>query len=484
MFRERISRRAMLQGAGAAVALPFLEAMLPAPTFAAGRGAAVAGPPLRMGIFTVTGGTVLESWKPAQVGPLTQLPSILRSLESVKNDILVLSGLSHSGRSENLNAHEHCAYVHLTGANHVKKEGGKAFAGISVDQMAAQRIGDRTILPSLEMGLSNSETKYSFRDETTQVPYEANPRLVYERMFKGRQPIVPNWQRRAAAQSAAVAATRNPDSLEQSVLDLVQEQASDLRKTLGSADRQKLEGYLESVRSVEKRIQSLEARLKIEMADAGNPGPSSLVRPALYDGTIPFGTVTNLINHDPEKHAEYIRIMSDLLVLAFQTDTTRVAVLAVGEDGAFFPGVVTVGYEFHCHTLEHQGNAARVDLADPIAREACRQIHAWYTELFAETVRKMKAIDEGGSSLLDNTMLLYTSYMADGGHGQRDYPALLAGKAGGTLKTGRHIAYQPNTPVANLYIEMLDRMGIKTETFGNSQTAKNAAYNGRLPGLV
>ena len=126
--------------------------------------------------------------------------------------------------------------------------------------------------------------------------------------------------------------------------------------------------------------------------------------------------------------------MSDLMVLAFQTDTTRVATLAVGSDEAHFPGVVTVGYEHHCHTLEHQGNAGRPEDADPISREACRQIHAWYTELFAEMVKKMKGIDEGGSSLLDNTMLLYTSYMADGGHGTKDYPALLVGKAGGTLE--------------------------------------------------
>jgi hypothetical protein len=131
--------------------------------------------------------------------------------------------------------------------------------------------------------------------------------------------------------------------------------------------------------------------------------------------------------------------------------------------------VVTVGYEHHCHTLEHQGNAARAEDADPISREACRQIHAWYTMLFAAMVRTMKGIDEGGSSLLDNTMLLYTSYMADGGHGTRDYPALLVGNAGGTLSTGRQIDFKKGTSVGDLYIAMLDRMGVKVDSFGTGR---------------
>jgi hypothetical protein len=198
---------------------------------------------------------------------------------------------------------------------------------------------------------------------------------------------------------------------------------------------------------------------------------------------VPIWNITNPVMRDPERHEEYIRLMSDLLVLAFQTDTTRVGVFACGSDEALFPGVVTVGYERHCHTLEHQGNSYRVEDADPIAREACRQIHAFYTQLFAQMVRRMKEIDEGGSSLLDNTMLLYTSYMADGGHGTHDYPVLLAGKAGGTLKPGRHLAFKEKTPVANLYVEILDRMGAKVSRFGESHTSPHRAYDGRLPGL-
>jgi hypothetical protein len=146
--------------------------------------------------------------------------------------------------------------------------------------------------------------------------------------------------------------------------------------------------------------------------------------------------------------------------------------------------VVTVGYEYHMHTLEHQGNANRIEDADPTAREGCRQVHAWYTEAFAYMLEKMRAIDEGGSTLLDNCMLLYTSYMANGGHGTQNYPVLLAGRAGGTLRTGRHIACQKDTPVANLYVEMLARMGDQAGAFGNSRTSPKAAYDGRLPDLV
>ncbi len=461
------------------MALPFLESLSSVSAYA---DEVSATPPLRMGIFTVTGGTVLESWKMKEAGAFTKLPSVLRPLEFVKDEMLLLTGLGQNGRNENLNGHEHCGFLHLTGADFVKKEGGKPFASISVDQAAANAVGSKTILPSIEMGLSNQETKFSFRDTNTAVPYEANPRMVFDRMFRGRQPVVPNWARRAAASAHAVAKTAKRDSYDQSVIDLVLNDASSLRGKLGKTDQIKLDEYLQSVRSVETRLHFLESKQDEEMLDAQTPSKSKL--------NVPLTTALDLfknpqlVQRDPERHAEYIRLMSDLMVLAFQTDTTRVCTLAVGSDESMFPGVVTVGYERHCHTLEHQGNAGRIEDADPIAREACRQIHAWYTSLFAETVRKMKAIDEGGSTLLDNTMLLYTSYMADGGHGRVECPALLVGKAGGSLKPGRQVDYKKGTPVANLYIEMLDRMGAKVKTFGESATSKFAGYDGRLPGLI
>lgn len=476
-----ISRRTLLRGAGAMLALPFLEAMLPRSSAAASE----AKPPVRFGIFTVTGGTVHESWRPKEAGALGKLPSILEPLEPIKNDLVVLSGLSHGGKSEGLNGHEHCGYLHLTGAPLVKKEHGKRHAGVSVDQALARAIGDQTLFSSLEFGSVNQETMFSWRSADTPVPYESNPRLLFERMFRGRKTVVPNWHRRHAAASSQVRKLERSDSYEQSVVDLVLKDARDLQRNISKADQRRVDQYLQAVRAIETRLQFTESCLRVEALDAANPGPGKLHLPAkeLPDAN-DFRKLWHGLHYDPEKHAEYIRIMADLLVLAFQTDTTRVATVALGDDGAMFPGVVTVGYEHHCHTLEHRGNAGRVEDADPIAREGLRQIHAWYTELFAEMVQKMKQIDEGGTSLLENSMILYTSYMADGGHGTRNYPAALVGRGGGRLQTGRHLAFKERTPMSNLYVEVMNLMGVRTEQFGDSATAEHRAHDGRLPGLV
>lgn len=482
---QPLDRRAVLRGAGAMLAMPFLESWASHLARAAGSAPAAVKPPLRMGIFTVTGGTVLESWKMDRAGPLTKLPSILRPLEAVKDDTLILTGLCHDSASENLNGHEYCAYMHLTASPRVGKSAGKPYAGISVDQAAARHMSRETFFPSLEFGLTNGETRYSFRSNDELVPYEADPRLVFERMFRGRKPIAPNWRRRAQAKAAQdVRKSARSDSYDRKVVDSVLDEAKSLRGRLGGGDQQKLDQYLEAVHAIEDRIERFDELVRLEAADATDPGPSRLVMPNLPTKNQPFHKLLNLVYHDPEKHGEYIRLMCDLMILALQTDTTRVLTMAIGDDGAMFPGVVTVGYETHAHTLEHQGNAGRVEDADPISREALRQIHAWYTSLFAEMVAKMKAIDEGGTSLLDNCMLLYTSYMADGGHGSQDYPVALVGKAGGTLRGGRQIDFQKRTPMANLYVEMLQRMGLKIDSFGNSKTSKNQAYDGKLPGLV
>ena len=478
-----ISRRHFLRGAGALLTLPFMESIGRVSAFAA---PAATTPPLRMGIFTVTGGTVLESLRMPQGGPLAKLPSILRPLDFCKDDLLLLTGLSNTGKTNNLNGHEACAFSHLTAATEATRRGGRPIASISVDQAAAEVAGRETIFPSLEFGLSNQETVYSFRRDGSTVPYEADPRMLFERMFRGRKPIVPNWSRRAENLAATTQASAKSDSYDRSVVDLVLENAKSLQRRLGKADQQRLDEYLTGIRSVEQRIDAVEAKRKLDLLDEQNPGPSKIAldEKLTDEKTRHLWRNTEAVRRDPERHAEYISVMSDLMVLAFQTDATRVATFACGSDESMFPGVVTVGYERHCHTLEHQGNSFRVEDADPISREACRQIHRWYTSLFAEMVRKMKGIDEGGTSLLDNTMLLYTSYMADGGHGRTDYPALLVGKAGGTLKGGRQVDFPKKTPVANLYVEILNRMGVPAEQFGNSQTADGAAFDGKLPGLI
>jgi hypothetical protein len=489
-----LTRRGFLRGAGVLAALPFLESIAPQVVRA---GAKVAvKPPVRFGVFTVTGGTVSESWVPQESGTLDKLPSILRPLEPHKSEILVLSNLSQSGDSSGgINAHEHCAYLHLTCCERVGKVDGKPVAGQSVDQRAADVVGGQSLLPSMQIGYAGGETTYFFDRDGRSLPVERDPRLAFDRMFNGRKLVAPNWARRLAGQNAsdqtksAEDAGRGGDGLaptyDRQVVDLVLEDARRLQKRLGRRDQDKLNEYLESVYSIERRVQRVQERIAIEAADLRDPGPSNPHVPdRMPADRAASQKLVQAVTQNPAVHAEYLRVMTDLMVLAFQTDTTRVCSLGLGSDEALFPGVVTVGYEHHAHTLEHHGNAARVEDADPVAREGCRQIHAWYTSYFAEAVAKMRAIDEGGSSLLDNTVLLYTSYMADGGHGRNNYPALLAGRAGGTLAPGRHIAYQPDTPVANLYVEILERLGDTRGEFGNSRTSAKAAYDGRLPELT
>lgn len=477
-----LPRRSFLRGAGVLAALPFLESL--APTIVRAGSKIPLKPPVRFGIFTVTGGTVKESWVPTEVGPLGKLPSILRSLEPHKKDILVLSNLSQSGNSDGrVNAHEHCAYLHLTCADKVGKNDGKPFAGQSVDQRAAEILAAQSLIPSLQLGYSGGETSYFFDAQGRSLPVERDPRLAFDRMFQGRRLVAPNWQRRMT-QPSNVVVTPESQTYERQVVDLVLNDAKDLQKRLGRGDRAKLDEFLTSIDSIERRVQRIQERIAIEALDLKDPGPSNPHAPEkLPTDRNQSQKMTQAVVQNPAVHAEYLRIMTDLMVLAFQTDTTRVCSLGLGSDEALFPGVVTVGYEHHAHTLEHHGNAGRVEDADPVAREGCRQIHAWYTTYFAEAIAKLRSIDEGGTSLLDNTLLIYSSYMADGGHGRSNYPVLLAGRGGGTVDSGRHLAFQKDTPVANLYVEILDRLGDKRGEFGNSRTSPQAAYDGRLPGL-
>lgn len=480
---KQVNRRTFLQGVGALAALPFLDSAIPRSLQAATK---AVRPPLRFGIFTVTGGTVIESWVPPEAGELSKLPSILRSLEPHKSEMLVLSNLSQSGDSFGLNAHEHAAYLHLTCCDRVGKTDGKPVAGISVDQRAAEIVGQNSLLPSMQLGYSGGETSYFFDRAGRSLSVERDPKLAFDRMFKGRNLVAPNWERRLGMplESERKGGKLAP-TYDRLVVDLVLDDAHQLRKKLGRADQGKLDEYLESVSSIEQRVQRVQERIALEAADLNDPGPTSPHLPEkLPADRSASDRMIQAVTRNPAVHAEYLRVMTDLMVLGFHTDTTRVCTLGLGSDEALFPGVVTVGYEHHAHTLEHHGNAARVEDADPVAREGCRQIHAWYTSYFAEAVAKMRAIDEGGSSLLDNTILLYTSYMADGGHGRSNYPVLLAGRGGGSLNTGRHIAYDKDTPFANLYVELLERLGDTSGEFGNSLTSKKAAYAGRLPNLV
>ena len=472
---DALSRRRFLRGAGVLAALPFLES-LPGAAWAAepaGGGGEGGTPPLRQFIITVAGGTVIESWKPKTPGPLGKLPSILRPLQPYAADLLILSGLSHNGRQDGGgNAHTHCAGLHLTGAPLFKWNGKVPTSTMSVDQAAAKAVAGDTILPSLELGQPNGEQTYSWTENGTVVPYEGNLRQVFDRLFKGRSPTVPSWKRGKAAAKPTVAAKPGVPAVsdDRLVIDLVLDDAKALRGRLGRVDQGRMDEYLDTVHALETRIAKLDQRAAAETAAdaAGSRGAVAIKGGVIALPSDDAGWKLRWNDQDPELRAEYIRLMTNLGILALQTDTTRVVTLSLGTDGELWDGVVTVTNEFHHHTLEHQANADPLSKADPLAREACRQIHEWYSGLFAEVVGKMKGIDEAGTSLLDNTMLMYTSYMANGGHSTKDYPILFAGRAKGTFKTGRHVAYKPDTPIANLYLEMLDRMGAKVDTFGES----------------
>ncbi len=461
-----LNRRHLLKAAGALVALPFLESLKPA------WGAEPADkddgrPPLRQFIITIAGGTVVESWKPDKDGPLQKLPSILRPLDAHKSELLVISGLSQLGKqSGGGNAHTHCAGLHLTGAKEFVWEGKVPKSSISLDQAAAAAQAGETILPSLELGQPNGEQTYSWSAGGTTVPYEGDPKQVFDRLFKGRTPTVPTWARDKKTKNTGTTKPKTPaTSDERLVIDLVLEDAKALQKRLGKADQQRVGEFLEAVHSLESRIVKMDNRAAAEANDkSGSSSKGSDLALPKDDK----GWKQRWNGQDVEMRADYIELMTTLGILAMQTDTTRVVTMSFGDDGELWDGVVTVTNEFHHHTLEHQANANPVSKADPLSREACRQIHEWYSVQFAKVLSKMRAIDEAGTSLLDNTMLLYTSYMADGGHGTHDYPVLIAGRGKGTIKPGRHVAAPMDTPVANLYLEMLDRMGDRRESFGGS----------------
>lgn len=443
---KQISRRAVLRGLGVAMGLPALEAMAPLRAFAGDSPAA----PLRMAFFSIPNGVNNTYWFPKDVGTTYILPKTLASLEPVKNDLLVLSGLAHDKAKANGDGpgdHARSNATYLTGCQARKTDGKDIRAGISVDQLAADRNAGKTRLASLELGCEkgamagNCDSGYScayssaisWKTPTLPLPKEINPRAVFTRLFGDPNQIAEDRDR------AKQAAYRR------SILDLVGDDAKTLDRDLGLADRRKLEEYLEAVRSIEKQIQSA------EKDDARR-------LPAME---APEGI--------PTEFPAYLRLMMDLLLVAFQTDTTRISTFVMANEGSnrTFPWIeVRDGH----HSLSHHGG--NVEKTDKI-----QKIDQFYVEQFSYLVQKMKATPEGDGSLLDNCMLVYGGSIGDGNrHNHDELPILLAGRGRGTIATGRHLRYERGTPLCNLFLEMLDRVGIKEEKFGDS--------TGRLKNLV
>ncbi len=440
-----ISRRTVLRGLGAAVALPWLEAMAPLNVLASTPAAQSA--PNRLAFLYVPNGVHMPAWKPKDDGVLGELPEILKPLTAVKDDLLVISGLTADKARPNGDGagdHARALAAFLTGAQPRKTDGINIRAGISADQVAASRVGGETRLPSLEIGCEpgamagNCDSGYScvysstisWRSATQPMPKEVNPKLVFDRLF--------------GAGKDSDRAKR--DARRKSVLDFVREDAGDLRARLGATDQRKLDEYFSAVRDVEVRIERAEKMPEVKLPNV----------------TRPTGV--------PAKFEEHVRLLCDLMVLAFQTDTTRVCTFVLCNEGSNRPyGFIGVP-EGH-HDLSHHGR-------DPKKQEKIRQINTFHISQFAYLLTKLKGVKEGDATLLDHCMLAYGSANSDGDrHNHDDLPVLVAGKGSGTIKTGRHLRLprEKDTPLNNLWLSLLDRMSIKVDGFGDA--------TGRLTGL-
>ena len=439
---KQLSRRAVLRGLGATLSLPLFDAMVPA--FASPlvqKSLAVN----RMAFLYVPNGIVMEAWTPAGgVGstPLGELPRITSALTPYRNDILVLSGLTSDGgraHGDGPGDHGRAGAAYLTGVHPKKTYGKDLKTGISMDQIAARQLENKTRFGSLELGCEegiqggNCDNGYScaysnsisWRTENTPNPPEIRPRAVFERLFG------------AASDEKDPAKRQRQQEYRRSILDLVLSDAQSLQKTLGGDDRRKLDEYLSSIRDVEKRIEGVE---KANTKQVVKEVPSASI---------------------PTDFAEHSHLMLDLMTLAFQTDATRVVTVLLGieQSPRNYPEIgLTEGHHGLTH---HSGDKAKI--------EKVTQINEYHIKQFAWLLDKMKSIRDGDGSLLDNSMIIYGASLADGNsHQHHNLPTVLAGRGNGTLQPGRHVRYPSETPITNLYLSMFDRMGVTAGSIGDS----------------
>ena len=436
-----ISRRAMLRGLGTAVALPWLESMGTLTAWAAGApGKRTA--PNRLAFLYVPNGKDMEHWTPSAEGKLGELPEILSALGPVKNDLLVLSGLAADkarAHGDGGGDHARAMAAFLTGAQPRKTDGTDIRAGTSVDQVAAARIGEMTRLPSLEIGCEasamagNCDSGYScvysstmsWKSPTQPLPKEVNPRMVFERLFGGA----------GAAERAHRYASRK------SVLDYIRDDTRALASKISNDDKQKLGEYFTSIREVEQRMDRVAQMPAIQPPD-GTKAP---------DGT-------------PGDYAEHLKLMCDMLVLAFQADITRVATFVLANEGSN-KNYPTLGVREGHHELSHHGH-------DAGKIRKIREINKFHVGQLAYLLGRLKSIREGDGTLLDHCMIAYGSGNSDGNrHSHDDLPILLAGHGGGTIRTGRHIRMPAETPVTNLWRSLLERMDVRVPFIGDSTGA-------------
>ncbi len=442
--KKTLPRRTFLRGVGsAAIALPFLDAMSPA--FASST--IPGGAPIRMAFFYVPNGMIMDAWNPTYEGKFQEMPRSLKALEPFKDDILQIGNLTHNtGRAllDGAGDHGRCCGSYLTGVQ-VKKSLTEIKSSISFDQIVANEIGKQTRFPSLELGMEDArqagdcDSGYScaytnnlaWRGESQPLPPMLDPRALFERMFGTGQPMTKEERARQTV-------------YRRSILDFVTESTHKLESTLGPTDRRKLDEYLSAIRQVE---------LQVERAEKDT-------RPIEPGMDKPYGI--------PADFSEHFKLMSDMVAIAFQADQTRIVTFLMTREGSSRPYRELEIPDGH-HPLTHHRNL-------PDLMEKVRKINEYHVRQFAGFIEKMKATKEGDGTLLDNSMIVYGAGLSDGNaHLHEDLPTLIAGRGGNYIKTGRRMVVRRETPMCNLFLTMMDRMGVHPEKFGDS--------TGRLQGL-
>ena len=442
--KRAIPRRTVLRGLGATLALPLLDGMVPA--LSALRLTA-AKAKRRLGFVYVPHGAVMERWTPALDGAGFEFTPILQPLAPFRDHVLVMTGLDNKPalalQGEPAGGHGRIGGAFLTGVHAKPTEGADFRAGISIDQIAASHLGQETQLASLELGLESTElagacdvgfscayvNTLCWRSPTTPLPMENNPRAVFERLFGDSATTDP---------SARLARMQK----DRSILDSVTDKVADLQRELGPGDRVKLTEYLEAVRDIERRIEKAEHQSARDL-------------PRL---DAPSGSI-------PASFADYARLMFDLQVLAYQSDLTRVITFMIGKElsGRTYP---EIGVPDPHHPLSHHQN-------DPVRLEKLSRINVFHLELFAYYLEQLRTTADGdGGNLLDQVVLLYGSGMGDSNlHDPRNLPMLAVGGGAGQIRGGRHLRFPRETPLTNLYMTVLDKVGVPSERIGDSTGA-------------
>ena len=433
--QKHLPRRTFLRGLGATIALPMLDAMRPALVRAG-----ASKPPTRLAFTYVPNGVTLADWRPAASGRSFAFTRILKPLEPFRDDLIVVSGLAHRNGlalGDGPGDHARAAASYLTGVHPRKTAGADIRNGISVDQIVAEHLALETRFSSIELGCDDSRTvgncdsgyscaytnSISWRGESTPMPPETNPRLAFERLFGTDAGLDP------ATRARRLRSRR-------SILDLVLERTRSLSSELGPSDRRKIDEYLHSIRDVERQIE----RAERDQRD--------------------FDPLIEKPSGIPIDYEEYVKLMFDMQILAFQADLTRVSTMMMGREGSLrtYP---EIGVPDPHHPLTHHGGKT-----DWVAKVT--KINEFHMALFAAFIEKMKAIPDGDGTLLDHSIVVYGSGLADGDrHTHEDLPVVLVGRGGG-FSGGRHVVYERETPMTNLYLTLADRMGVRPESIGDS----------------